>query len=48
VFKTPAVLGPDGVPWLDESVLALDALHDLRVVALGDDVMVEGYVHRAD
>lgn len=48
IFKTPVTLGPDGVPWLDRSAFRVEALHDVRSVTLGDDVLVEGYVHGAD
>jgi diaminohydroxyphosphoribosylaminopyrimidine deaminase/5-amino-6-(5-phosphoribosylamino)uracil reductase len=47
IFNTPMTLGPDAVPWLPEAVVDLDRLFDRRAVSLGDDVMVEGYVHRA-
>jgi diaminohydroxyphosphoribosylaminopyrimidine deaminase/5-amino-6-(5-phosphoribosylamino)uracil reductase len=47
-WVTPRVLGPEGVPWLSPGELSLAALHDLRVEPCGDDVRVEGYVHRVD
>ena len=46
VFRTPVVLGPSGVPWLNEVVFPPDVLGGARTVSLGDDVMIEGYVHR--
>jgi diaminohydroxyphosphoribosylaminopyrimidine deaminase / 5-amino-6-(5-phosphoribosylamino)uracil reductase len=46
IFKTPQVVGPEGTPWLPEDLFTLDALTDVKRVPLGDDVMVEGYVHR--
>lgn len=48
VFMTPVVLGGDGVAWLDDAEIALDDLHDRRTLALGNDVMTEGYVYGAD
>lgn len=48
MFTTPRTLGAKGLAWLDRSVFAVDALSDVRTVRLGEDVMVEGYVHRAD
>jgi diaminohydroxyphosphoribosylaminopyrimidine deaminase/5-amino-6-(5-phosphoribosylamino)uracil reductase len=47
MFTAPSLLGADGVPWL-ETVHVLGALRDLRTTQLGDDVLVEGYVHRPD
>jgi diaminohydroxyphosphoribosylaminopyrimidine deaminase/5-amino-6-(5-phosphoribosylamino)uracil reductase len=48
VFRTPRSLGEGGVPWLDRAGLSLDDLEGVRTVRLGEDVMIEGYVHRAD
>ena len=47
-FRTPQILGAAGVPWLEDGLFSIDELRDVRTVTLGDDVMVEGYVHRAD
>jgi len=47
IFETGRVLGGDGIPWLPHNVFTREALVDVRRVRLGDDVMVEGYVHRA-
>jgi diaminohydroxyphosphoribosylaminopyrimidine deaminase/5-amino-6-(5-phosphoribosylamino)uracil reductase len=47
IFGTPHALGAEGVPWLDAATFNIDDLQDVRTVALGDDVMIEGYVHRA-
>lgn len=47
IFTTPWILGPEAVPWLEERLIDLDALVDREAVRLGDDVMTEGYVHRA-
>jgi diaminohydroxyphosphoribosylaminopyrimidine deaminase/5-amino-6-(5-phosphoribosylamino)uracil reductase len=48
MFRTPRIVGAAGVPWLEHAGFSLDELTDVRTVPLGDDVMVEGYVHRAD
>ena len=48
VFRTPGRLGDGGVPWLDRRTLDPQALPDARTVALGDDILIEAYVHRAD
>jgi diaminohydroxyphosphoribosylaminopyrimidine deaminase / 5-amino-6-(5-phosphoribosylamino)uracil reductase len=47
VFTTPRTLGPGGIPWLGEDMVDLGALVYRETVRLGDDVMLEGYVHRA-
>lgn len=48
VFRTPWLLGPAGVPWLSADVLSLEDLDDVTTTVLGDDVLIEGYVHRID
>jgi diaminohydroxyphosphoribosylaminopyrimidine deaminase/5-amino-6-(5-phosphoribosylamino)uracil reductase len=48
MFTTPRTLGAGGLSWLDGSVFSPDALSDRRTVRLGDDVMMEGHVHRPD
>jgi diaminohydroxyphosphoribosylaminopyrimidine deaminase / 5-amino-6-(5-phosphoribosylamino)uracil reductase len=48
IFTTPWTLGAGGLSWLDGPIFSLDALIDRRTVRLGDDVMMEGYVHRPD
>jgi diaminohydroxyphosphoribosylaminopyrimidine deaminase/5-amino-6-(5-phosphoribosylamino)uracil reductase len=45
LYVTPHVLGPEGVPLLDGRPFRSEALVDLRVEALGADVLIEGYVH---
>jgi diaminohydroxyphosphoribosylaminopyrimidine deaminase / 5-amino-6-(5-phosphoribosylamino)uracil reductase len=47
IFETGRVLGAGSVPWLPHNVFTLESLVDVRRVPLGDDVMMEGYVHRA-
>lgn len=48
IFQTPHVLGDAGVRWLDAAAFDASALQRIRTVVLGDDVMIEGYVHRTD
>ena len=40
-------LGEAGVPWIPGRV-ALESLTDARTLVLGDDVLIEGHVHRID
>lgn len=47
VFRTPRPLGEAGVRWIPGRV-ALEALTDARTLVLGDDVLIEGHVHRID
>ena len=46
-YVAPVTLGPTGVAWLAAGV-SRARLHDLRVEALGPDVLIEGYVQRVD
>jgi diaminohydroxyphosphoribosylaminopyrimidine deaminase / 5-amino-6-(5-phosphoribosylamino)uracil reductase len=46
VYITPVVLGPRGVEWVGEGRMAWEGLEDRRALWLGDDVLVEGHVHR--
>jgi hypothetical protein len=45
---TPAVLGSGGVPWLPLDVLSFASLAAATARPLGDDVLMEAYVHRVD
>jgi len=45
LYITPHVLGTDGVPLLDGRLFASAELIDRRVEPLGEDVLLEGYVH---
>ncbi len=45
LYVTPQVLGPGGVPLLPDRAFSSSALHQRRVLALGPDVLIEGYVH---
>ena len=46
-YIAPVVLGPEGVPWLDDDV-SVATLRDARVQQYGADVLVDGYVQRVD
>jgi diaminohydroxyphosphoribosylaminopyrimidine deaminase/5-amino-6-(5-phosphoribosylamino)uracil reductase len=46
VFKTAAAVGPEGVGWLDPAILSPAVLQDVATLRLGDDEMMQGYVHR--
>ena len=49
MYVTPQVLGDSGVTWSDTPGLAnVSVLSDRSVRLLGDDVLIEGYVHRPD
>jgi diaminohydroxyphosphoribosylaminopyrimidine deaminase/5-amino-6-(5-phosphoribosylamino)uracil reductase len=47
LYVTPRALGPSGVPLLEGRRFATSELFDRRVVSIGPDVLIEGYVHRA-
>jgi diaminohydroxyphosphoribosylaminopyrimidine deaminase/5-amino-6-(5-phosphoribosylamino)uracil reductase len=47
VFQTSKALGAGGLAWLDPAAFTTADLDDVTTVRLGDDVMVEGHVHRA-
>lgn len=48
IFVTPHVAGPEGVRWDVLPIGTLGALRDARTLPLGDDVLIEGHVHRID
>jgi len=48
LYITPGTLGPGGVPFLAGRRFATGELLERRVRTLGPDVLIEGYVHRAD
>ncbi len=48
LYVAPMALGPGGVLLLDGRPLATAALFDRRVEQCGDDVLIEGDVHRID
>ena len=45
LYVTPHVLGAGGVPFLEGCRFSTTALAERRVVPLGPDVLIEGYVH---
>jgi diaminohydroxyphosphoribosylaminopyrimidine deaminase/5-amino-6-(5-phosphoribosylamino)uracil reductase len=48
LYRAPVALGADGMSWLGDDVVAFSSLFDRRVVSLGPDLFMEGYVHRID
>ena len=48
LYVAPTPLGNDSVSWLDTDTLSIAALADRRVMPLGPDVFMEGYVHGID
>ena len=48
IYVTPRTLGAGGQSWLDDRVLRLGALSGLSATPVGEDVLVEGYVHGPD
>ncbi|HEX6639849.1 MAG TPA: RibD family protein, partial [Thermoanaerobaculia bacterium] len=47
-YITPHALGPAGVPWEMPSSFDWTMMHDTRSEWLGEDCLLEGYVHRID
>jgi hypothetical protein len=48
LFLSPIVLGSGGVEWMPLPQGAIAGLANLTARPLGDDVMIEGDVHRPD
>lgn len=48
VYVAPHVLGPDAMPWVPAPVCSLSELRGIEARPLGEDVLIEGHVHRAD
>ena len=48
VFVSPRAVGARGVPWLPYETFLLSGLADAAAVPVGDDVLIEAYVHRTD
>jgi diaminohydroxyphosphoribosylaminopyrimidine deaminase/5-amino-6-(5-phosphoribosylamino)uracil reductase len=46
LYMTPHTLGPDAVLFMEGRPLSTATLMNRHVEALGDDVLIEGYVHR--
>jgi riboflavin biosynthesis pyrimidine reductase len=47
MIVAPRAVGPGGVRWLDYATMRVGELHDLSCEPVGEDVFIEGYVHRA-
>lgn len=48
MYVSPRELGGAGVPWLPEPVVSSARIQERTAVPLGEDVLIEGYVHRTD
>ncbi len=48
LFLTPQMIGPGGVPAAPFSIGTAASLVDGAIRPLGDDVLIDGYVHRVD
>ncbi len=48
LYVAPRALGPGGVGWVAFPVLGSGLVSEVTAVALGEDVRIEGYVHRPD
>ena len=48
LYVTPRALGAGAVPWLPPPHVAVGALQGVSAAPVGDDVLIEGYVHRPD
>ena len=48
LYVTPRTLGPGAVRWLPPSHVAVGALRGVSARPVGEDVLIEGYVHRPD
>lgn len=48
MYVVPRSIGSGGQPWLSDGDLPIGALSGMTATPLGEDVLVEGYVHRPD
>jgi diaminohydroxyphosphoribosylaminopyrimidine deaminase/5-amino-6-(5-phosphoribosylamino)uracil reductase len=48
IFVTGDTIGPLGVPWLASRVMSSERIRERSAIPVGPDVLLEGYVHRAD
>jgi diaminohydroxyphosphoribosylaminopyrimidine deaminase/5-amino-6-(5-phosphoribosylamino)uracil reductase len=48
LYVAPMTLGDEALSWLDADTVSIAALFDRRVMPLGPDVFMEGYVHGID
>lgn len=46
VFQTGAAVGPKGIGWLDPAIFSFSVLEDRSSLQLGNDQLMQGYVHR--
>ena len=47
MFRTCAAAGAEGIAWLDPAIFSAAVLEDVSTLRLGDDELMQGYVHRA-
>jgi diaminohydroxyphosphoribosylaminopyrimidine deaminase / 5-amino-6-(5-phosphoribosylamino)uracil reductase len=47
MFRTCAAAGAEGIAWLDPAIFSAAVLEDVLTLRLGDDELMQGYVHRA-
>jgi hypothetical protein len=47
IFVAGRHVGPGGIPWLDAAVMSADVVQEQSARPVGDDVLLEGYVHGA-
>jgi diaminohydroxyphosphoribosylaminopyrimidine deaminase/5-amino-6-(5-phosphoribosylamino)uracil reductase len=48
MYVTPRIAGVHGLRWIPYPAAAIETLTDLTASPVGDDVRIEGYVHRPD
>ncbi len=48
IYVTPRALGSSGVAWVPFPVLSSGLVTELSTVPVGEDVRIQGYVHRTD
>lgn len=48
MYVAPCTIGEGGVPWLQDPVMSAPRILSRRAVPVGEDVLLEGYVHRPD
>lgn len=48
MYVAPHTLGPDAVRWIDEPIISAGPTHEHYALPLGEDALIEAYVHRTD
>jgi hypothetical protein len=48
MYMTPCALGPGGLAWLPLPLVSASHMADVTTRSLGDDILIETYVHRPD